>query len=57
MPAVARLQPTEFLDVPVWHAPFGRSHHDWPIVELYARLAWRIDEYEADLAEAEPGAR
>ncbi|MCB0879292.1 MAG: hypothetical protein KDC46_09975 [Thermoleophilia bacterium] len=52
MPAIARLQRTEFLDVPVWHAPTGRAHSDWPVVELYARLAWRMDEFEADLQPA-----
>lgn len=44
MPPVNRTQKTEFLGVPVWHAPSGSSHADWPIVDTYARLVWRGDD-------------
>lgn len=46
MPPVNRTQRTEFMDIPVHTAPVGPSHAEWPIVETYARLVWRADEFE-----------
>lgn len=46
MAPVNRTQRTEFMDIPVYHAPLGPSHAEWPIVDTYARLVWRADELE-----------
>jgi hypothetical protein len=46
MPPVNRTQRTEFMDIPVYPAPTGSSHAEWPIIETYARLVWRADEFE-----------
>ena len=61
MPPVNRAQRTEWMNVPVpYTAPTGRGSAEWPIVDTYARLVWRADEWSRQdddvVAELQPGA-
>jgi hypothetical protein len=59
MPPVSRTQRTEWLNVPRSHAaPVTAGSADWPVAAVYARMAFRADEWHAELAEPSmPGER
>jgi hypothetical protein len=59
MPPVNRTQRTEWLNVPRSHAaPVTAGSAEWPVAAMYARMAFRADEWHVEPAEADkPGER